>query len=507
MDILTSFVFVDWLAIVIVACLFGLIIGAESSALAAYRKHAAGGILCLAGGLLYILMTTDPGQSVFFSQFATENPHSPAARKKKNREAMATNDGRKPGEDSTGPGDGEEEDGEDAVIQIGGADIGLKGGKMHAGVAKNGKNRGKGKKKRSGKVGLEGEEGAGNEEGESEFTPEKDENGKENRNAGRDCPTCPLMVLVPKGTSTLGAGPEELGFREHEGPAREIVMRRYFYIGRFEITRGEFKEYLAATEQSAPQGCFADGVWRKDFGFEHTGFDQTDEHPAVCIGRDDALGYAQWLSKKTKKAYRLPSESEWEHAARAGATWPFHWGNDIDITDANFGEIYRGTTPVGRFYPNALRIFDMSGNAWEMVEDCWSPDLTTRAHDGKAVTQQDCKNFVMKGGGWYNSPVYLRLAARWTHMSGAAGTGVGFRLVREYELDPEAPKKPGEPKAQPIDAISAAVTNDDPTANQARTQDATATSRTPDTTAGQDAETATQTLKQLQDLRLRGSSR
>lgn len=458
-EIFETFAFVDWLAIIIVMCLFSLIIGAESPALSARRKEVAGGLLCLTGGLIYVLMTTDPGQSFFFSTLSSEEPNSPENRKKKNKAAMATDDGRKPGQESSGPGDGAEEEegqGEDTTIKVGGADIGLKGEGMRGGVAKNGKRRGGAKKKKGGRIGIEGEEGAGEEgeeaaEGESEFRPETDENGKVNMNAGRDCPTCPLMVLVPKGTSKLGADPDQIGFREHEGPAAEIVMRRYFFIGRFEITRGEFQEYLTATEQDAPTGCFADGLWRKDFGFNHPGFDQTDEHPAVCVSRDDAQGYAEWLSKKTKKKYRLPTEAEWEHAARAGANWAFHWGNDIDVTDANFDTMHRGTTPVGRFYPNALRIFDMSGNAWEMVGDCWSPDLTNRPYDGKAVEQEDCKSFVIKGGSWYNSPSYLRLAARWTHISGTAGNGIGFRLVREYELEPEAPK-PGDKEVAKADA-------------------------------------------------------
>ena len=180
--------------------------------------------------------------------------------------------------------------------------------------------------------------------------------------------------------------------------------------------------------------CVADGKWRFGVDYASPGFHQTGDHPVVCVSWNDAKAYVSWLSHMTGMPYRLPTEAEWEFAARARHARrhkPFALGADIMHTEANFGATRIGTRGGGRYPPNALGLFDIAGNAWEMVEDCFEPDTAKLRNDGRPHKVKECTMRVIRGGGWYNSPAYLRLSARWANPARAAGNGVGFRIARD----------------------------------------------------------------------------
>ena len=163
--------------------------------------------------------------------------------------------------------------------------------------------------------------------------------------------------------------------------------------------------------------------------------------PVINVSWEDAKAYAAWLSEQTGKRYRLPSESEWEYAARAGTETAYSWGNEIGVNRANgcdSGSKWSGeqTAPVGSFAANAFGLFDMHGNVNEWAEDCWHDSYKGAPTDGSAWTTNCSNRFllrvaVVRGGAWFNNPRYLRAAVRdWSRPS-YRSFNLGFRLVRD----------------------------------------------------------------------------
>ena len=174
--------------------------------------------------------------------------------------------------------------------------------------------------------------------------------------------------------------------------------------------------------------------------------------PVIHVSWDDAKAYAEWLSKKTGESYRLPSEAEWEYAARAGSTTKYHWGNDIGRNKANCSGRSRkpgsrcgsqwdalSTAPVGSFQPNRFGLFDMHGNVVEWVEDCYQPSTKPQTLEsyqgaptnGSAWTSGSCDYRVLRGGSWLNRPGDLRSADRNWDRPHNRDTGLGFRLAQD----------------------------------------------------------------------------
>ena len=184
----------------------------------------------------------------------------------------------------------------------------------------------------------------------------------------RDCPTCPELVVVPTGTFEMGM---EVGFWGVSDPAQPPVRKvtvSTFALGVHEVTRDQYRKFVEATDRTLPKGC-----WIQDFGpnnwewqlrpigsYHDPGFRQTGDHPAVCVSWEDAQAYVGWLSDETGEEYRLPSEAEWEYAARAETT---RWRVDTVVGR-------RRTRPVSASVPNGFGLHDMLGNVWEWVEDC-----------------------------------------------------------------------------------------------------------------------------------------
>jgi formylglycine-generating enzyme required for sulfatase activity/uncharacterized caspase-like protein len=234
--------------------------------------------------------------------------------------------------------------------------------------------------------------------------------------AMRDCPECPEMILIPPGPFEMGSN-EMFAF---ERPVHQVLIGKPFYIGRREVT---FQEWDACLSEG---GC----NYRPDDRRLGRGM-----RPVTDVDWNDARGYAAWLSRKTGQIYRLPSESEWEYAARAGTTTTYPWGKTVEKDRANClgctTEPLKNTVDTGSYPPNAFGLFDMVGNAAEWVEDCWNDSYRGAPTDGSAWTRPQCRERVVRGGAFNNDARYLRSAARFKYDFDVRYYAYGFRVVRE----------------------------------------------------------------------------
>ena len=251
----------------------------------------------------------------------------------------------------------------------------------------------------------------------------------------RDCSECPEMVVVAAGSFMMGSPAREEGRSDHEGSQRNVTIARPFAVGKYEVTFAEWDACVAAG--GCKQNPDDDGWGR-------------GKRPVINVSWDDITkDYLPWLSGKTGKTYRLLTEAEWEYAARAGSTTRFHFGKDekdlctygnvVDLTAkeknkgwkvANCRDGYVYTAPVGSFKANAFGLYDMHGNVWEWVQDCYRDSYASAPVDGSAVTSGDCTNRVARGGSWIGNPLGLRSASRSSITSDARDNYVGFRLAR-----------------------------------------------------------------------------
>jgi sulfatase modifying factor 1 len=299
--------------------------------------------------------------------------------------------------------------------------------------------------------------------------------------AFRDCPTCPVMVPLGAGEFQMGSTDDENerervppSMREASLPNHRVKIRNAFAIGKYEVTRAEFAEFVADSGYKPQESCFvfapdrdaplltaqpvdrsATFTERTGFSWRNAGFRQANEEPVVCVSWNDAKAYVAWLSTKTRQRYALPSEAEWEYAARAGSTGARYWGEGLqDVCGfANGGDLslvrmrgvlferdtphmpcedgYGFTAPVGKFKPNAFTLHDMIGNVAEWVEDCWSDNYASAPDDGSAVTLPNCRRYVVRGGSWFNvHGRFLRAANRAQHGADTRVSVTGFRIVR-----------------------------------------------------------------------------
>ena len=258
----------------------------------------------------------------------------------------------------------------------------------------------------------------------------------------RDCADCPEMVVVGAGEFMMGSPPSEAGRGDDEGPRHRVTIAEPFAVGMHEVTRGQFGRFVSATSRTMGNSCwtYEGGEWEDHSGrgWHAPGFDQSDDHPVVCVSWDDAQAYVRWLSGETGQSYRLLSESEWEYVARAGTTTPFHTGATISTDQANYhGNYTHGsggnrerTVPVGSFAANAWGLHDVHGNVWEWTEDCWNGSYDGAPDDGGAWTSGDCSRRVLRGGSWFSQPGVARSADRFWLDSGARNDVASFRVAR-----------------------------------------------------------------------------
>ncbi len=276
------------------------------------------------------------------------------------------------------------------------------------------------------------------------------EQSKTTRHAGdtfRDCKFCPEMIVIPEGKFTMGDNNKST-----ESPEREVIVQT-FAMSVAEININQFNDFVKASNyitdaeanKGSELGCYlfidednigyiSNNNWRSNSKI------QSDEHPVICISWNDAKAYIQWISNITESNYRLPSEAEWEYAARANSNTSYGWGNDIDCTKANYGQwLYKpcgnskNTTPVKSFQANKFGLYDMHGNVWEWTEDCWHEDYNNAPLNGKAwvTTCSDENRKVLRGGSWVDTPAFLKTSRRYRAAKTDRADGYGFRIVKD----------------------------------------------------------------------------
>ena len=239
----------------------------------------------------------------------------------------------------------------------------------------------------------------------------------------RDCATCPEMVVVPAGEFMMGSPEKKRERSSDKEPQHQVTISQPFAVGKYEVTVGQFAEFIRKTNHSTGycRNESKNGSWHNP-----RAFNQSNNHPVVCVSWDDAQAYVEWLSTETGQGYRLLSESEWEYAARAGTTTPYYFGSTISKSQANFDRHMDGTTLVGSYPVNAFGLYDMHGNVWEWVEDCWHGVLADIERVGC-----DKVKAVIRGGGWSNRESSLHSTSRLPIYAVATQLeNFGFRVAR-----------------------------------------------------------------------------
>jgi|GEM_PF-1151232 len=248
----------------------------------------------------------------------------------------------------------------------------------------------------------------------------------------RECADAPEMIALGGGRYRMG---DLVGDgKPYELPIHEVQIAP-FAMGRFEVTQAEW------------QACVKDGGCSASLS---PGDAQHGRYPVAGITWAQARSYAAWLATRTGKPYRLPSESEWEYAARSGNEGRYYWGS-FDPSPCNYANLmdtsgkranperywaekcddgFAAAAPAGSFPPNAWGLYDMLGNVWEWVEDCWHADYSNAPSDGSAWAADPCRKHVNRGGGWGNNANSLRLSSRDADPNDASSDGLGFRVAR-----------------------------------------------------------------------------
>ncbi len=221
------------------------------------------------------------------------------------------------------------------------------------------------------------------------------------------------FVLIPTGEFAMGLGKNEKDARVYDGTfPHNVKIKREFYLGKFEVTQAQWK-LLMGKNPSNFQDCGT-------------------ECPVENISWNDAQAFIKKLNEKNDGYhYRLPSEAEWEYAARATTETKYYWGDDPDRKNWQYYAHYSQFLPakIGSYLPNAFGLYDMSGNVWEMCEDVWRRDFKNVNDDSAPNTEGDAERRVVKGGGWGQSFDELRTSRRNDISLDDPNYGRGFRLL------------------------------------------------------------------------------
>ena len=271
----------------------------------------------------------------------------------------------------------------------------------------------------------------------------------------QDCPQCPQMVYIPTGSFRMGD--IQGGGDSNEKPVHRVSVSA-FLLGQTEVTVGQFRAFVDASgykteAEQEDRGCrtYENGSWdwRSGKNWRNPGFKQSAKEPVVCLSWNDTQGYIKWLSEKTGERYRLPSEAEWEYAARAGSETKYFFGNsasdlcryangaaaetDFSWRNKDCRDSYKRTAPAASFTTNAFGLYDMHGNVREWTQDCWNDSYKGAPSDGSAWLSGNCSRRVLRGGSWNYDPNYLRSAGRYYSSTGYRYYFIGFRLARTLD--------------------------------------------------------------------------
>ena len=234
----------------------------------------------------------------------------------------------------------------------------------------------------------------------------------------------PEMVVIPAGKFRMG-DIQGKGSKD-EQPVHEVPFRKPIAVSRYEITFNQYDEFAKASGRQLPD----------DEGFGR------GRRPVIRVSWNEAVEYAAWLSQQTGKHYRLPTEAEWEYAARGGTDTAYWWGNEMkpgfaNCTSCGTPPDERQTMPVGSFKPNPFGLYDTVGNVREWVQDCWHDSYQGSPSDGSAWEKEhngNCNGRVHRGGAFRSvNKGNVRSSSRAMYRADARPDHVGFRLVREIE--------------------------------------------------------------------------
>lgn len=274
----------------------------------------------------------------------------------------------------------------------------------------------------------------------------------------------PAMVVVPRGDFLMGAPQRGRAQTGAEQPQHEVTIAGGFALGQAEVTVAEFRAFVRASgyvpdsvrlggasvydERNGRMQTRPGATWQDDYA----GQPAKDDDPVVNISWNDANAYAEWLSKRTGKHYRLPTEAEFEYAERAGTTTPYWWGQGSpsseveNLTGAgdrspahrswanafkNYSDGFWGPAPVRSFVANPFGLYDMDGNVSEWVADCWHENYTRAPADGSAWVNPGCDERVIRGGSWGSAPDQDRSSYRMGAAADSRSGRVGFRVARD----------------------------------------------------------------------------
>lgn len=234
----------------------------------------------------------------------------------------------------------------------------------------------------------------------------------------KDCAECPELVVVPAGEFTMGSADHP-----HEKPAHKVKITDPFAIGRYELTFADWD--LCVEAGACPSKSDNRGL-------------QRDKLPVGDVSWEDAGIFLKWLSAKTGQGYRLPSEAEWEYAARAGSSKRFSWGDEAGAGNANCSDCESGAaagklSPVGSYKPNAFGLFDTAGNVAEWVQDCWNRSYSGAPSDGSPWLSGNCGLRGLRGGSLNNKAQLCRPSARFRYDSDVRYPANGFRILRTLQ--------------------------------------------------------------------------
>lgn len=268
----------------------------------------------------------------------------------------------------------------------------------------------------------------------------------------RNCKGCPEMVVIPSGSFDMGSPVTEDERDDNEGPVHRVKITR-FALGKTEVTRGQFALFVRKTGYVTGDKCWTlqKGKYEERTGsWRDPGYPQKDDHPVTCINWNDAQAYAKWLSLRSGHHYRLPTEAEWEYAARGKTSTARYWGDHPDAAcshangaDQTAQEMIPGATswlvhhctdgfaytaPAGSFKLNAFGLDDMLGNVWEWIEDSFHDNYAGTTVNARA-RHGDGRQRLLRGGSWNNAPRDLRAAVRYASKLEVRFSTFGFRLA------------------------------------------------------------------------------
>jgi len=243
----------------------------------------------------------------------------------------------------------------------------------------------------------------------------------------------PEMVIIPPGWFLMGSSEDEAGRFANE-QRHEVEIKSTFAVGRYAVTFAQYDRFVKATDRRQPKK--EPGFFTKLLGGEpkegplampHDHFWGRDRRPVINVSWEDAMAYCEWLSQQTGQKYRLPTEAEWEYACRAGTTTAYWWGQNISPKLANYDRANGKTLPVDTFEPNPWGLYQVHGNVWEWTASDWAEN-----YDGSELTYSSnlASVRVVRGGGWFITPAWVRSAARDGFNARVANDNLGFRPVR-----------------------------------------------------------------------------